>query len=89
MRKIEKKLNQAIAQGKPFKLENTRLDWENNTGYVFLHNNLLAVISRGEAYPIPATFSAWPTRTTASRLRALGICATIRQGQPYIDGVAV
>lgn len=89
MRKIEQKLNQAIKARKSFKLDNTRLEWAQGLGLVFLHGHHIATIDNGQAYPIPATFSAWPTRTTASRLRALGVCATIRQGQPHIDGVAV
>jgi len=35
------------------------------------------------------TFRRWPTTTTRSRLRALGINASIKQGQACIDGVPV
>ena len=89
MRKIEQKLNNAIKARKPFKLDNTRLEWSGGLGLVYLHGHHIATIDNGRAVPIPATFSAWPTCTTASRLRALGICATIRKGSACIDGVAV
>ena len=89
MRKIEQQLNNAIKARKGFKLANTRLEWADGLGRVFLHGHHIATIDDGRAVPIPATFSAWPTRTTASRLRALGIGATIRKGEPCIDGQPV
>ena len=89
MRKIEQQLNKAIRARKGFKLDNTRLEWADGLGLVYLHGHHIATIDSGQAVPIPATFSAWPTRTTASRLRALGVNATIRKGEPCIDGLAV
>lgn len=89
MIKIEQQLNKAILQRKPFSLAKTRLEWSNGLGLVYLHGHHIATIDNGQAVPIPATFSAWPTKTTASRLRALGVNATIRKGSACIDGVAV
>lgn len=89
MRKIEQQLNEAIQARKPFKLDNTRLEWAQGLGRVYLHGHHIATIDNGRAVPIPATFSAWPTRTTASRLRALGVCATIRKGEACINGEPV
>ena len=64
---------------------------------VYLHGNHIAtvyhdaVLARRYPHGVPnyATLCNWPTATTASRLRALGINASIRDGVPCIDGVPV
>ena len=87
MRKIEQELLTAIRASKSWKKANTAYNAE--TGGVYLHGNLIATIDNGQPVPIPATFAAWPTRTTASRLNALGLTATIRNFTPHLDGVAL
>ena len=54
----------------------------------YLHGNLVASKTYGKPLePHAPTFLAWPTATTASRLRALGFSATIVKGVPHLDGV--
>ena len=69
---------------------------------IFLHGNHIAtywygdgVVSDNPLYngsrevscePEHAMFRTWPTKTTRSRLRALGIDACIRKGVAVIDG---
>ena len=54
----------------------------------YLHGHLVASKTHGKPLePYAPTFRAWPTATTASRLRALGFNATIRKGVPHLDGV--
>ena len=97
MRKIEKKLIEAISRWKTWKQANTSTlaicNPENppaETVLVYLHDNHIATVYHdGSVEPNNATFKAWPTTTTASRLRALGVAATIRKGVPHIDGVPV
>jgi hypothetical protein len=86
MRKIETRLTSSIRAWKGFKLSNTefRLSKINdNYGAVLLFNNIIAVVERRyDMYGymqlnrvIMAQNAGWPTRTTHSRLRALGIDA--------------
>ena len=91
MRKIEKEMLEALRAGKDWAKDNTMVKHEGNVAKIYLHGNHIATASRdtGTVTPIPATFSAWPTRTTSSRLWALGVAATIRKGLPHIDGVPV
>lgn len=64
---------------------------------VFLYGNHIATIFHdkelSERYPNGVvnqlTFKRWPSRTTCSRLRALGIGAHLVNGAPCIDGVPV
>ena len=91
MRKIERDMINAVLSGKNWRQDNTRVKHDGAIVKVYLHDNLIASANRATrtVTPIPATFSEWATRTTASRLRALGIDATIRNGLPHIDGVAL
>lgn len=98
MRKIEKQMIDAIKQRKNWQGSNTTVTHHaKDSGISFcqvmLHGNHIADIwdagLNGEMFPILDTFRNWPTRTTVSRLRALGINANIRKGQPCIDGVPV
>lgn len=104
MRKIEKAMLEAIKARKNWSLDNTRVEFcpvmnsayygvssgGNLVGRVELHGHLIATVTpSGEIKPYSDTFRRWPTMTTASRLRALGIDASIRQGRAYIDGQLV
>ena len=92
-RKIEQQMIQAIRDGRAWHSGNTQVTYhpsECNAGLcsVFLHGNRIALYDRtqSKAVAVNATFKDWPTRTTVSRLRALGINAAIRKGKPTIDG---
>lgn len=93
MRKIEKDMLQAIKDRRNWQSGNTRVSAEHGPDgtvcRVWLHGNLIAVVGKtGTAYHA-RTVSKWPTATTRSRLRALGIDATIRNGIMHINGLAV
>lgn len=74
MRKIEKAMIAAVKARKEWKSGNT---WVTVKGdgmvQVYLHDNLIANIPE-HTMPIAhnSNWQTWPTRTTASRLRALG-----------------
>ena len=55
---------------------------------VYLHANHIASVdpSTGEVTPNLHTFRAYPTATTRSRLRALGVDASIKNFAPQING---
>jgi hypothetical protein len=88
MRKIEQAMLEAIRKGTGFSQGNTTVTMPNKYGWceVYLHGNLIAASRIGDddgrlqTQVQRPTFRAWPTRTTVSRLRALGVDAYIRNG---------
>lgn len=90
MRKIEQQLIAAIRNWKDFKLDNTifRVTNDENLGHVYLHGNLIAIIyKQGRAVlPFNDTTQRWDTRTTRSRMRALG--CTMDRREPGLWTVA-
>lgn len=96
MRKIEQQMLNAIEAGRDFVRDNTVVIVSDHIGNpylyasVYLHTNQIAEIDRDSLVrPDLATFKRWPTATTCSRLRALGIGAHIVKGVPCIDGKPV
>jgi hypothetical protein len=95
MRKIEQEMVAAIKDSRNWTAGNTSvmIDPPSKSGEpgpraaVLLHGKVIAVVrSNGELSARRDTFRAWPTATTASRLRALGVNASIRNGRAHIDG---
>lgn len=91
MRNLEENMIRAIRDGEGFTQGNTAVLW-NESGaafYVSLHGNTIA---RGEPngfddFRITAVnLCGWNTATTRSRLRALGVPVTSKNGVPYIGG---
>jgi hypothetical protein len=92
MRVIEKKMIAAINEGKDFTLNNTHVKnvkIDANTAHVFLHGNHIASVVNGIVMVNVDTLKAYPTVTTKSRLRALGINVTTKQGITYLNGEKV
>ena len=99
MREIEQQMIQAIKDGRNWQSGSTGVCRSDSFNYtVKLHGSVIAYvfsygqgcdISRGDAVPAYDTFRQWPTRTTVSRLRALGINASVNKGVAMIDGVPV
>lgn len=94
MRKIEREMLQAIEARRNWTKGNTRVLFSAaqviGAGRVTLHENNIALIMHdGTIRIFPETFRNWPTMTTASRLRALGVNASIRNGRACIDGQPV
>lgn len=85
MRKIEKEMCLAIAQKRSWKSGNTEVVYQPamNTqiracieyAKVFLHNNHIGTfVYSAQVFDYnPVTFAKWPTLTTKSRLRAMGV----------------
>lgn len=69
MREIEKKMIQAVSKKENFRLSNTEVRVINNCIFVALHGNLIFARIENKNY---FSNAGWNTRTTASRLRALG-----------------
>ena len=91
MRLIEEQMLTAVHARSNFSKDNTLVRYVPgvNTTAIYLHGHHIAtyVHYTETMMPINETFIDWPTRTTASRLRALGIKASLKQGQAAIDGV--
>ena len=90
MRVIEKKMVEAIQQGRNFTLDNTHVKIDANTAHVFLHDNHIAsVVNGGTPIVNLDTLRAYPTVTTKSRLRALGVDVYTKKGITYLYGEEV
>ena len=68
MRKIERLMNDAITNGKDWKLDNTEVISCSHVSDVYLHGNLIARI--GETW-IELFDGGWQSKTTKSRLNAI------------------
>ena len=97
MRQIEKEMLRAINERETKTLGNTfvRFDADDNVSAVFLHGNHIADFwhplewNAGGIEPNLDTLAEWPTPTTKSRLRALGVNVTQKAGVVAIDGEVV
>jgi hypothetical protein len=90
MRQIEEQMNQAIRERRDWSSGNTRVVIDGVYTTVYLHENRIAY-AFGAHYFVPdlSTLRAWPTPTTKSRLRALGVNVTTKDGVTYVDGEEV
>ena len=70
MRKIEEAMCEAVKNRKNWANGNTRVEIFNDEITVYLHENAIYRIVDGVKY---WSFAGWPTMTTKSRLRALGV----------------
>jgi hypothetical protein len=89
MRLIEKEMLSAIKQGRNWSKDNTRVEPIRSTGGadVFLHGHHIAIVDKlGNVGVMVNTLRAWPTRTTMSRLRALGVDVCTRKGEVLLAG---
>lgn len=102
MRKIEKQMLDAIASGESKQLGNTKVvhgtckggdGWDYfDYADIYLHGHSIATVyhpaTSEEYFSVDLkTLRAYPTRTTMSRLRALGIDVCTRKGEVYLHGV--
>lgn len=87
MRKIESDMLKAINTGNRFANGNTRVVITDTCAEVYLHDNHIATVSRGGTVDVNTnTLLKYPTRTTLSRLRALGVDVFIRKGEVILNG---
>ena len=94
MRTIETKMLEAIINKTDWQLDNTsvKYDAQTDTSRVHLfYNHICSYPHRKDKAPRvnKTVFAKYPTRTTVSRLRALGIDARVKNKQPTINGVAI
>ena len=92
MRLIEQQMIAAIRYNRNWANANTMVNYDPDTGLstIYLHGHKIATATDAAPYE-PAiadinTLQAWPTRTTMSRLRALGVDVCTRKGDVYLNG---
>lgn len=90
MRLIEKQMIEAIEKRLNFRKDNTDVIQCEYLGFaeVRLHGHTLGtyLYSDDVFYPNPDTLREWPTNTTKSRLRALGVNVYTKKGVTYLNG---
>lgn len=95
MRLIEKEMNHAVDNGLDWRKDNTEVvtvaGFRSCMSGVYLHGHHIANVycnMAGERLVTvnADTLGAWPTRTTMSRLRALGVDVCTRKGVVHLDG---
>jgi len=90
MRQIEQQMNTAVDNMTNWSKDNTMVTYvsEVNSSAIYLHGHHIAtyVHTTGTTVPNTDTFRDWPTATTRSRLRALGVAASIKDFMATIDG---
>ena len=98
MRLIEREMNLAVKNGRSWTKDNTRVECMSIfRGYwadIYLHGSLIAeVLCRmgcdDEVKVNTEVLKAWPTRTTMSRLRALGVDVCTRKGEVILNGESI
>ncbi len=95
MRQIEREMLRAINGRETKTLGNTfvRFDDHFNLSAILLHGNHIADVwhyhGSLRVEPNRDTLAQWPTPTTKSRLRALGVNVTQKAGAVAIDGEVV
>lgn len=96
MRKIEQSMVQAVYSRCNWRSGNTEVVQYPEYGLceVVLHGNVIATVEYlpynvRHVVPSMATVQRWPTRTTFSRLRALGVDVTTKAGEKFIGGVKI
>ena len=89
MKKLETEMLAALRAGRAWHSGNTSVTAPDNTGRaaVYLHGHHIADWYSGRVVPNLTTLARWPTVTTKSRLRALGVSIYQQKGCIYVDGV--
>jgi hypothetical protein len=92
MRKIENEMIKAIHSQKRWSMTNTIVSPIDNTNVaVYLHGHEIAIVNTYNGFTMTNvdTLRRYPTNTTKSRLRALGVNVATRKGITYLDNVAI
>jgi hypothetical protein len=83
MRQIEKQMLAAIRNGKNFQSSNTEVECQSNGRiYVYLFDNCIYKIVNGKPY---FSLCGWNSVTIRSRLNALCVNVTSKNGTPYYN----
>lgn len=92
MRKIEQQMISAIHSQKRWSMANTIVSPIDNTNVaIYLHGHEIAIVNTYNGFTMTNvdTLRRYPTNTTKSRLRALGVNVATRKGITYLNNVAI
>ena len=89
MLKIELEMVDAINNGRNWRKGNTSVRHTLDGYHVYLHDNRIARIVGREVVVNIQTLKNWPTATTKSRLRALGVDVITAKGVTLLNGVDI
>jgi hypothetical protein len=92
MRKIEQQMKEAIYKQKRWSMANTIVSPIDDTNVaIYLHGHEIAIVNTYNGFVMTNvdTLRRYPTNTTKSRLRALGVNVATRKGVTYLDNVAI
>ena len=93
MRLIEQQMNEAIHNQIMWSKDNTQVTYyySHNISHIRLHGHHIASYDHGTGITKAnlETLKEWPTNTTKSRLRALGVNVATRKGITFLDDVEV
>ena len=92
MRKIEQQMLDAIHKHIRWQSANTIVSpLDDITIPLYLHGHEIALINQRNGFVMTNadTLRNYPTNTTKSRLRALGVNVATRKGVTYLDNVAI
>ena len=94
MRLIETEMLEAIKHGRDWKKDNTVVEVDGLWADVYLHGHQIAAVWCRVGWEDDVrvnvdTLRNWPTRTTMSRLRALGVDVCTRKGEVMLNGEAI
>lgn len=91
MRIIEKEMLNAVNNQGYFSRGNTVVTTINGESKIMLHGHLIAKVdhSNNTVMVIKETLKNWPTVTTKSRLRALGVNVYTKKGITFLNDQAL
>ena len=85
MRKIEHEMLAALNSDKDWGKGNTSVEGYPNRA-IYLHGNCIARLECGELKIVKDTLTQYPTKTTVSRLKALGFNLCTTRGELMLNG---
>lgn len=89
MRVIEREMVNAVNSDRNWTSGNTKVRHNSEGCHIYLHNNHIATVDAGEVLVNIRTLKKWPTVTTKSRLRALGVDVSTVKGATMLNGVDI
>lgn len=91
MRKIEQQMWEAINNLEGWQGGNTTVSQTDSGAMVYLHGHHIATVDviTGKVTVNKTTLRDYPTNTTKSRLRALGVDVCTKNGITYLEGEEV
>ena len=92
MRVVEKQMIEIIGKKTTKSFSNMQVVYNptTDTSDVYLFGNHIAAYKHGEGVEVNKdTLFEFPTPTTCSRLRALGVRVNVVHGFPHIDGIPI